>query len=173
VATSILDDLCRKVESASSNGHHIFTIGNGGSSAIAEHLCCDWTKGTTSGAHPIIRSRSLTSNNPLYSAIANDFGFERVFATQLELLASAGDLLIAISSSGNSANIIAAAESAKRLGMEVVGLTGFSGGRLAQLADVSIHVPAENYGIVEDAHQALIHVVAQFIACSRDRAPGN
>jgi len=171
VPPSALDRLAASVSRVASERAQIFSIGNGGSSAIAEHLCCDWSKGTFSSGHPAVSSRSLTSNNSIYSAIANDYGFDQVFAGQLQLFASAGDLLIAVSSSGNSANIIAAVEKARELGLEVVGLTGFSGGRLKDMADISIHIPANNYGIVEDAHQSLIHIVAQFIAGERDRGP--
>jgi D-sedoheptulose 7-phosphate isomerase len=171
VPESALDRLVARLSEAANQRSQIFSIGNGGSSAIAEHLCCDWSKGTFSSGHPPISSHSLTSNNAVYSAIANDFGFDQVFAGQLQLFASAGDLLIAVSSSGNSHNIIAAADKAHELGLEVIGLTGFSGGRLKDVADIPIHIAVDNYGIVEDAHQALIHVIAQFIACERDRRP--
>ena len=167
-----IENLCLAIEIAADHGRQIFTIGNGGSAAIAEHLCCDWTKGTRCEGHAVINSRSLTANNALYSAIANDYGFESVFETQIEFFARKGDLLIAISSSGNSDNIVNAAVRAKALGVFLIGFTGFSGGKLKDLADVSIHVPVSNYGIVEDAHQAVVHIVAQYIAQRRDSASG-
>ena len=173
VPPSALDRVAATVSRVAAQGRQIFSVGNGGSAAIAEHLCCDWSKGTFSRGHPPISSRSLTSNNPVYSAIANDYGFNQVFAGQLQLFASAGDLVIAVSSSGNSENIIAAAQKAHELGLEVIGLTGFSGGRLKDMADVSIHISADNYGIVEDAHQSLIHIIAQFIASERDLRPNS
>lgn len=163
-----LERLCDAILACSDGGGEIFVIGNGGSAAIAEHLCCDWTKGTACKGHPVISSRSLTANNALYSAIANDYGFDAVFDTQIDFFAKEGDLLIAISSSGNSANIVNAAKRAKELGLFVAGFTGFQGGALRQIADVSVHVPISNYGIVEDAHQSVMHVLAQFIACRRD-----
>lgn len=173
ISSQDIENLCAAIVTATDNGQQIFTIGNGGSAAIAEHLCCDWTKGTRSEGYPVISSRSLTANNALYSAIANDYGYEFVFSTQLEFFAREGDLLIAISSSGNSSNIVNAALRAKALGLFLVGFTGFSGGKLKDLADVAIHVPVSNYGIVEDAHQAVVHIVAQYIARRRDSASGS
>ena len=165
-----VETLCEAIQACTGKGRQIFVVGNGGSAAIAEHLCCDWTKGTACEGHPMISSRSLTANSALYSAIANDYGFESVFDTQLDFFASEGDVLIAISSSGNSPNIINAAKRAKELGLFVAGFTGFKGGVLREIADASIHVPISNYGIVEDAHQSVMHVIAQYIACRRDGA---
>jgi D-sedoheptulose 7-phosphate isomerase len=163
-----LDQARHVVESTASNGKRIYAIGNGGSAAIADHLCCDWTKGTHVHGNDSLKAQSLSANVALYSAIANDYGFERVFSTQLEFLGQEGDLLVAISSSGNSANIAAAVEMAHGIGMSSIGLSGFEGGRLKEIAQVKLHVAACNYGIVEDAHQVLMHVLAQYIACHRD-----
>lgn len=156
------------LEKTAASGGHVYSIGNGGSAAIADHLCCDWTKGTHAEGHPTIATLSLSANVALYSAVANDFGFERVFAAQVEMLGKAGDLLIAISSSGNSANILNAVVSAKARGMSSIGLSGFDGGKLREAVDISLHVAENNYGLVEDAHQAIAHVLAQFIARSRN-----
>jgi D-sedoheptulose 7-phosphate isomerase len=104
----------------------------------------------------------------LYSAIANDYGFEKVFSTQVGYVGRPGDVLLAISSSGNSANILGAVATAHEVGMSTIGLSGFSGGLLKPAVNVSLHVDANNYGIVEDVHQSLMHVLAQFIACHRD-----
>ena len=168
ISSDAIEQVCDKILNATRDGHQIFVVGNGGSAAIAEHLCCDWSKGTNCANYPAISSRSLTSNVALYSAIANDYGFDHVFDTQLEFFARPGDLLIAISSSGNSSNVLNAVNRAKESGIFVVGFTGFSGGKLAQIADASVHVSTHNYGIVEDAHQAVMHIIAQYIACRRD-----
>ena len=168
ISPNSVQHICDKIYDVTRTGNQIFVIGNGGSAAIAEHLCCDWTKGTNCTGYPVITSRSLTSNVSLYSAIANDYGFEHVFDTQLEFFAKPGDLLIAISSSGNSPNVLNAVNRAKELGIFVVGMSGFSGGTLARIADASVHVATQNYGIVEDAHQAVMHIIAQYIACRRD-----
>ena len=163
-----LDAACRLVQRAADGGHRVYSVGNGGSAAIADHLCCDLIKGTHVEGKPTIDSYSMTSNVALYSAIANDFGFEQVFETQVELLGRRGDVLLAISSSGNSPNIIRAVDAAKAKGMVTIGLSGFSGGKLKDRADVSLHVNCNNYGVVEDAHQALMHVIAQYIVRERE-----
>ncbi len=165
-----LDRACALIETAAAAGKRIYAIGNGGSAAIADHLCCDWTKGTHVEGRAAISTLSLTSNVALYSAIANDYGFEKVFSTQIGFFGAAGDVLVAISSSGDSPNIIAAVERAHAAGLSSIGLSGFKGGKLKAAAQVSLHVAADNYGVVEDAHQALMHVLAQFIAHRRDRA---
>lgn len=165
---TMVERACVEIERAATQGRRIHVIGNGGSAAIADHLCCDWTKGTNSAGYNVIRTQSLSSNVALYSAIANDYGFENVFSTQVEFFGDEGDVLIAISSSGNSDNILKAVSTAKAAGLFVVGMSGFSGGRLAEICDASIHVPASNYGIVEDGHQAIMHIIAQFIAVRRD-----
>ena len=173
ISASAVEQIYTKVAEAADKGNQIFVVGNGGSAAIAEHLCCDWSKGTNCPGHPVISSRSLTSNGALYSAIANDYGFEHVFDTQLEFFARPGDVLIAISSSGNSPNVLNAVARAKELGLFVAGFSGFTGGKLAEIADASVYVSTHNYGIVEDAHQAVMHVIAQYIACRRDNDQPN
>jgi D-sedoheptulose 7-phosphate isomerase len=155
------------IEQAGVSGAHVFAIGNGGSAAIVDHLCCDWTKGTDAAPNRPIAATSLTANMPLYSAIANDFGFKEVFSRQLHYYAKSGDVLIAVSSSGNSENILLAVEKAKLLGMKIISMTGFTGGRLHMVADIALHVPISNYGIVEDVHQALMHIIAQFVTSRR------
>lgn len=171
ISAEDVEKICERVVEAARNGNQILVVGNGGSAAVAEHLCCDWSKGTNCVGHSVISSRSLTSNIALYSAIANDYGFEHVFDTQIDFFARPGDVLIAISSSGNSRNVLNAAVRAKELGVFVAGFTGFTGGELAKIADASVHAAMHNYGIVEDAHQAIMHVIAQYVACRRDQTP--
>ena len=161
------------VQQAGSSRAHIYAIGNGGSAAIVDHLCCDWTKGTDVTRHRPIMSTALTANMPLYSALANDFGFNTVFERQLDYFAKSGDVLVAVSSSGNSENILLAAEKAKSMGIKVIGMTGFDGGRLRSIADIALHVQVDNYGIIEDAHQTLMHVIAQFITAQRMLDPNS
>lgn len=167
VDTAALARAAAAIEAAAVAGAHVYAIGNGGSAAIADHLCCDWTKGTDCEGHKPIATTSLAANMPLYSAIANDIEFAEVFSRQLDFFGKAGDVLIAVSSSGDSENIVRAASRAKDLGITVIGLTGFAGGKLREAADIALHVPVSNYGVVEDAHQALIHVIAQFITARR------
>lgn len=164
-----LEQAIARVSLAASTGSRVYSIGNGGSAAIADHLCCDMTKGTHTHGHPTVDAISLTANVALYSAIANDFGFASVFSRQLRMLGRRGDVLIAISSSGESENILEAVHEAHRLGMTTIGLSGFAGGKLKESSDISIHVDVNNYGIVEDAHQLLMHVMAQYLVHKREQ----
>jgi D-sedoheptulose 7-phosphate isomerase/D-glycero-D-manno-heptose 1,7-bisphosphate phosphatase len=145
----------------------VFACGNGGSASIANHLQCDHVKCVGQGTDLRARVFSLSTNVELFSAIANDNGYEHVFEHQLASVARPGDLLIAVSSSGRSPNIVRALEWASTHGIRTIALTGFKGGRARELADVSIHVESGNYGIVEDAHQACMHVLAQYVRQSR------
>lgn len=168
VPESALDEAFRIISTAVRENRRVFVAGNGGSAAIADHLCCDWTKGTHTTGLPPLRTQSLASNVALLTAIANDFGYDVAFSRQLEMLGSAGDVLMLISSSGNSPNILAAVDAAKTLGITTIGLTGFSGGELAVRADVSLYIPYSNYGVVEDCHQILMHTFAQLFVNQRE-----
>lgn len=141
----------------------VFVAGNGGSASIADHLNCDFTKGIKSDKSTPFRAHSLVGSMSLFSALANDVGYENTFVEQLEIQrANTRDSIILISSSGNSPNIVKAAEYSKINRVSVIGLSGFGGGRLKELADAKIHVPVNNYGIVEDCHQIIMHVLAQY-----------
>ena len=158
-----LDRASKVMKWAREFGMRVFVAGNGGSASISEHLECDWQKGTDRLTRKPLLTRSLSSNLALITAIGNDLGYEKIFTEQLRLSnAVEGELLVLISSSGNSPNIVEAAEWAKNKRMIVIGMTGFDGGKLRGLCDISIHVPFRNYGIVEDCHQMLMHVLAQY-----------
>ena len=146
---------------------NIFACGNGGSAAISNHLVCDHAKGiqTDTGLRP--RVHSLASNIELITAVGNDIGYADIFAYQLATFARSGDLLITISSSGDSENIVRAILWAKEHAVKTIAMTGFGGGRSARLSDVNLHVASENYGVIEDIHQSLMHALAQFIRQSR------
>jgi len=141
----------------------IFACGNGGSAAISGHLACDCAKGTRVDTALRPRVVSLSSNVEIITAIANDIAFADIFAQQLSAIGRRGDVLIAISSSGNSENIVRALAWARKNGLDTIAMTGFDGGRAAALADVVLHVPAQNYGVIEDMHQSMMHVLAQFV----------
>lgn len=145
----------------------VFACGNGGSASIANHLQCDHVKGVRNGTDLTTRVYSLSTNIETLSAIANDHGYERVFEYQLQSNARPGDVLVAISSSGGSPNIVRALEWANAYGMPTIALTGFDGGAARRLATATIHVDAHNYGIIEDAHQACMHLLAQYVRQSR------
>ena len=148
------------------SGRMIFVIGNGGSGSNASHFCEDIGKGTlklpddlSNDTKKRFRILSLTDNTPYILAWGNDEGFDRVFVEQLKNLASRGDLLIAISGSGNSPNILSAVEWAHRNGVRTFGCTGFSGGKLRGLAQQGLHVALDDMGIVETLHLAAFHWV--------------
>lgn len=163
VSGAALSEAAVLLESAVGSGATIFACGNGGSAAIANHLLCDYLKGVSTGATISPRVITLSSASELITAIANDIGVDEIFAYPLRSLGKTGDILIAISSSGQSPNIVKAIETARAQQMPVIALTGFSGGRSLELADVSIHVDADNYGVVEDVHQSIMHILAQYL----------
>lgn len=141
----------------------IYACGNGGSAAIANHLLCDFHKGIQTGTTVKPRVVSLSSHLELITAIANDISYDDIFVYQLRTMARAGDMLLTISSSGNSENIVRAAQWATQNSIPTISLVGFSGGRSATIANVSIHVASENYGVVEDVHQSIMHLFAQYL----------
>ena len=146
-------------------GRFVFVIGNGGSGSNASHFCEDLGKGTLrrelfdDDSQKRLRIVSLTDNTPYILAWGNDEGFDRVFVEQLKNLASPGDLLVAISGSGNSPNILRAVDWANRKGLVTFGCTGFTGGKLQGLAQKNLHVPLDDMGIVETIHLAAFHWV--------------
>jgi D-sedoheptulose 7-phosphate isomerase len=145
----------------------IYACGNGGSAAIANHLLCDFQKGIQTDTSAKPRVVSLSSNLEIITAIGNDIGFEDIFVYQLRTMARPGDVMMTISASGNSENVVRAVEWAKANGVPTIALVGFAGGRSGALADVTIHVAAENYGTVEDLHQSMMHLFAQYLRQSR------
>ena len=163
IDTRIFLDIVELITNTHRARANIFVAGNGGSAAIAEHFSCDHSKGVSNNTGYFPKIISLTSNVSLLTAYANDIGYSRVFAEQLVNHADAGDLLFGISSSGNSPNIIEALKVAKQLNMKTVALTGFNGGQASNMADYNIHIDIDNYGVVEDCHQIIMHMLAQYI----------
>jgi D-sedoheptulose 7-phosphate isomerase len=157
-AVETLSDL---IEAAYRDGRFVWIAGNGGSGATASHLCEDLAKCTLRDFEHQKRLKvmSLTDNVAWLLAIANDISYEHIFVEQLKNLASPGDLLIAISGSGNSPNILKAVDWANDNGLITYGVTGFSGGRLHAAAQHNLHVPIDDMGIVESIHLAVFHWV--------------
>jgi D-sedoheptulose 7-phosphate isomerase len=157
--------LAEAVWSCYERGRFVFVIGNGGSGSNASHFCEDLGKGTLrredfdDDGKKRLRVLSLTDNTPYILAWGNDEGFERVFVEQLKNLASPGDLLVAISGSGNSPNVLRAVEWANRHDLMTFGCTGFGGGKLRSLARKGLHVPLDDMGVVETIHLAAFHWV--------------
>ncbi|MCI0520928.1 MAG: SIS domain-containing protein [Chloroflexi bacterium] len=141
----------------------IFVMGNGGSASTASHIVCDLAKNTRKSCLPNFRVIGLADNMAIFSALANDDGYENVFVQQLANLLNPGDLVIAISASGNSSNVLKAVEYARQHGAQVIGMTGFAGGKLGELVDIHLHVPSHIIEHVEDAHLALEHLIVRVL----------
>lgn len=145
-------------------GAAVFFVGNGGSAATASHFANDLAYGTNEYGQPF-RVFSLTDNVPVLTALGNDYGYEEIFVRQLRVMGSPGDIVVGISASGNSPNLIKVFEYARSAGIKTVALTAFDGGKMRLMADEGIHVPTEpkEYGPAEDAHMVLDHLVGAYL----------
>ncbi len=148
---------------AYSYGRTIYVIGNGGSAATASHFACDLQKWTLVAGQPRLKAIALTDNFALFSAFANDDGYETVFESQLRTLLNPGDVVVAISGSGRSPNIVRAVQYAAGRGAVTVALTGMGGGELLSLADHCVVVPSDRMNQIEDVHTTLCHLMADAI----------
>jgi D-sedoheptulose 7-phosphate isomerase len=144
------------------NEKQVFTLGNGGSAATASHMAADLAKNTIGPNMRRFRVLSLNDNTPLLTALANDLGYESVFSEQLKSLIRAGDLLIVLTTSGNSPNVLKAMRCANEHSAEVVAVAGSGGGKAAELADLSIVVASEECGVVEDVHLVINHILIDY-----------
>ena len=154
------------LDHAYDNDAHVYLIGNGGSAATASHMACDLAK----NLHPSwdtpgrrLRVASLTDNTPLITALANDCGYEHVFSEQLRNLVKPGDVVIAVSASGQSPNVLEALTLARRRGARTAALLGFDGGQAREAVDVAIVIDSHDYGHVEDVHLVLNHLVTAWL----------
>lgn len=154
-----VDEVVDVLDAARLAGHQVFIFGNGGSASTASHMACDLGKNTVMPGTPRLRTLSLNDNMALFSALGNDYGYENVFVEQLHNLVDAGDVVIAISASGNSPNVIKAVTLAAERGATTIGLCGYAGGKLAKIVNYAI--VAENNCIeqVEDIHVILEHMI--------------
>ncbi len=150
--------------SARERGSSIFFIGNGGSASTASHFANDLSIGTRMQERPF-RTISLCDNQSVITAIGNDYGYENIFSKQLEILLNKDDVVIAISASGNSPNLLKAVDTAKIKKAITVGLTAFDGGKLSQSVNFCVHVPTDlkEYGPAEDGHLVLNHLIANYL----------
>lgn len=143
----------------------VFVFGNGGSASCASHHVADYVKTASVDGQRRLRAMSLVDNKEMLTAIGNDLSYDDVFRHQLESFAKPGDVAVAISCSGNSANVVSACQWAKTNGMPVVAISGFRGGLLGAMAEIHINIPDDNYGIVEDLQLSVGHMVAQRLHC--------
>jgi len=149
---------------ARERGVMIFFIGNGGSAATASHFANDLAIGVRQYTKPF-SVMSLTDNIPLITAVGNDLGYDAIFVQQLKVYAKSDDILVGISASGNSPNLVNAFEYANSIGMKTVAITAFDGGRMKEVASEGVHIPTEKgeYGPAEDVHMILDHLVSSYL----------
>jgi D-sedoheptulose 7-phosphate isomerase len=155
--------VARIFKKAYDEGRTIFLMGNGGSAATASHIACDLNKGACLKSAKKFRAMSLTDNLSHIMAIANDISYDAVFVEQLKNFARPGDVVVGISGSGNSPNVIAAMEYARRLGCTTIGVCGYDGGKLKAMTDCSFHVKINDMQIVEDLHLMLGHILMRVL----------
>ncbi len=155
------------LERVQASGGTVWIAGNGGSAAIADHTVCDTTKGTFVDGQPPLRTVSLNSNVAMLTALSNDLSYEECYSQQLVYYVKPGDAVLLVSSSGNSPNVVEACRYAREQGITTIAFVGFEGGKLRELADHVVWIPVDNYGMAEDTHQSLIHVITQYL---RERA---
>lgn len=149
-------DLLMQVQA---RGGTVYVCGNGGSASAASHFATDLMKTAASAGNRALRAIALGDNPALLTALANDTSYDRVFAEPLRSLARPGDLLVVITGSGNSPNVVAALRESRALGIASFAFTGFAGGEAMALADAALHVPSDHYGVVEAAHSAAMHLI--------------
>lgn len=170
-----LEDLARALgmlEVALVEGRYVFLAGNGGSAATASHMANDLLKGVAKDGRRGARAVALSDSVPLITAIANDEDYSEVFAGQLAALGQPGDLLIVLSASGNSPNVLRAVSLAREMRMRTIGLVGMGGGKVAKMCDVAVIVPSDDYGPVEDAHMVFNHLISSYLRGWRMGARG-
>ncbi len=159
----LIADVIGVLQHARMQGNQVFIMGNGGSASTASHFVCDLAKNTRHEGLPHFRAVGLTDNMALFSAYANDEGYENVFSQQLANLIKPGDVVIGISASGNSKNVINAIEEAQKHNVTTIGFTGFDGGRLGEIVNINIHVQSNIIEHVEDIHLMLEHIIIKVI----------
>jgi D-sedoheptulose 7-phosphate isomerase len=172
---AVVDRVGGLLDQVSQREGMVFTVGNGGSAATALHLAADLSWGRRMGDEMRPKALSLVANTPVMTALANDVGYADVFVEQLKGLFKPGDVVVAISASGNSPNVLRAVDFANDHGGASVGLTGFDGGKLREISHHCIHVssPQGAYELVEDVHHSVCHMLANYLKYQGSRRSGN
>lgn len=152
-----VNDIINEIIDSQNRGNNIYICGNGGSAATASHFCCDFNKGVSGESDKNTNFICLSDNISTMMAIANDISYDEIFSYQLRNRIKPGDLLFVISGSGNSKNIVRAMEVAKEKGNKIIGLCGYTGGKVKEMSDLCLHVNINNMQIVEDIHMFLDH----------------
>jgi D-sedoheptulose 7-phosphate isomerase len=167
IDTDILGKICFLMDRACSNGKQVFVLGNGGSAAAASHWVCDFGKGINSGDSARMKIFSLADNASIFSALGNDFSYEDTFAEQLKNYLTEGDLVISLSVSGNSPNLIKAQKYAKSRNAITVAIIGDYDGKISEFSDVLLVIKSKNYGVVEDIHIVIGHALSQYMKMTK------
>ena len=154
-----VEEVMNVLEKARINGQKIFICGNGGSPATASHYCCDFNKGISEKGEKRYNFECLSDNVPTMMAVANDIGYDEVFRFPLKNKMNPGDIFIGVSGSGNSKNVVNAMKYAKSIGGTTIGIVGFSGGVMKEIADYNIHINVNNMQISEDVHMIIDHLM--------------
>lgn len=171
IQSADLQMVANLITEAYRRGQTIFVVGNGGSASTASHMGCDLNKATAAPGRACPRVLSLTDNMAWFSALANDIGYDSVFVEQLRHLFQSGDLLIAISASGNSQNVLRAMEYANANGGRTIAFVGFGGGKMKEIAHANVHLKGDDYGPVEDGHLVLNHLLTEYLRAHLRETP--
>jgi D-sedoheptulose 7-phosphate isomerase len=162
INTADVDEVIEILAKAKEEGRKVFVVGNGGSASSSSHFVTDMAKGAYNEKMENFQIISLCDNSAMITALGNDFSFDDVFVGQLRACFKPGDVLLAISASGNSPNVIKAVQYANQNGGSSIGLCGFKGGKLNEIATKSVYIPIEHYGLVEDGHMIVCHIIAYY-----------
>lgn len=164
VDENVVEEIIEKIDKCVKSKSRFYVIGNGGSSATVSHMANDLGVGLKRRDIISLDIISLGDNSPVVTAVANDIGYDNIFYMQLKDIMKPEDVLLAISCSGNSPNIVKAVEYAKEVGSKVIGVSGFDGGKLKEMSDIKFHVdaPKGEYGLVEDVHMILDHIIYSY-----------
>ncbi len=157
-----IENIASLIIAAYRTGGKVVLLGNGGSAADAQHIAAELV-GQFAIKRQALPAIALNTNTSILTAVANDYGYEAVFSRQIEALAQTGDIVIGISTSGNSANVIAAIKTAKMKGAKTIGLTGGNGGKLAEVADLGLIVPSESTPRIQEAHITIGHIICELV----------
>ena len=160
---SRVSQVAKAVVEAQERGRQIWVMGNGGSAATASHLATDLSKTAAVEGHPLVKCISLAENAAFLTAIGNDISFDDIFVRQLENLLRPKDLVILVSGSGNSKNLVKAAQYANAHGALTIGFLGFDGGKLASLVEIPLLVASDQYGVIEDVHMGIGHILTFYL----------
>jgi len=159
----LINEIAMIITESFKSGNKLLICGNGGSAADAQHIAAEFVGKFYKIDRPALPAISLNTNSSIITALANDFGYETTFLRQIEAFGQKGDVLIAISTSGNSINAITAAQKAKKREMKIISFTGKEGGKLADFSDVVIKIPSNNTPVIQNAHIAVLHIICEIV----------